>query len=191
MRRVGARHEPREHSDIRIQKRMHAAGGGVDLHASVFVARAVWERLERVARYLLRPALALDRIRLVDGEYEVGLKRPWSDGTHALRFSPHELMEKLSVLVPMPRANLVRYHGVLAPAAKWRDHVLPRPDGEGRVCGHRPPGGRVPKRCVPWAMLIRRVFLDDVLRCPTCRGPRRLIGEVTDPPRAPRHRRGH
>ena len=100
---------------------MHAKGGGFDLHAGLLVPRADRKRLERVSRYLLRPALALERLHEVgeDG-YEWVLKRPWADGTHALRFSGHELMEKLAVLVPMPRANLVRYHGVLAPAARWR-----------------------------------------------------------------------
>jgi hypothetical protein len=29
--------------------------------------------------------------------------------------SPLELLEKLAALVPPPRVNLVRYHGVLAP----------------------------------------------------------------------------
>ena len=31
--------------------------------------------------------------------------------------SPQELIEKLAALVPPPRLNLVRYHGVLAPHA--------------------------------------------------------------------------
>ena len=37
------------------------------------------------------------------------------------------LMEKLAALVPIPRANLVRYHGVLAPASTWRAAVVPSP----------------------------------------------------------------
>jgi len=163
-------------------KRMHAKGGGFDLHAGLLVPRADRKRLERVSRYLLRPALALERLHEVgeDG-YEWVLKRPWADGTHALRFSGHELMEKLAVLVPMPRANLVRYHGVLAPAARWRRHVVPRADAEGRVCGHRSVGGRVPRRRVSWAQLLKRVFIEDVLRCRGCGGPRRLLAEVTNP----------
>jgi hypothetical protein len=164
------------------RKRMHAKGGGFDLHAGLFVPRADRERLERVSRYLLRPALALERLQQVgEDAYEWALKRPWGDGTRALRFSGHELMEKLAVLVPMPCANLVRYHGVLAPAARWRRHVLPQADAEGRVCGHRPRGGRVPKRRVSWAQLLKRVFIEDVLRCRGCGGPRRLLAEVTHP----------
>jgi hypothetical protein len=44
------------------------------------------------------------------------------------------LLEKLAALVPPPRFNLVRYHGVLAPAARQRARVVPSgrvsdPDG--------------------------------------------------------------
>lgn len=32
-----------------------------------------------------------------------------------------------------------------------------------------------------WAELLRRVFALDVLTCPHCGGPRRLIAQLTDP----------
>ena len=44
----------------------------------------------------------------------------WSDGTTHLILSPLELIEKLATLVPPPRLNLIRYHGVLAPNAADR-----------------------------------------------------------------------
>ncbi|MBT4096156.1 MAG: hypothetical protein HOE86_00835, partial [Gemmatimonadetes bacterium] len=36
-----------------------------------------------------------------------------------------ELLEKLAALVPPPRLNLVRYHGVLAPACPDRAQIVP------------------------------------------------------------------
>ena len=90
-------------------------------------------------------------------------------------------MEKLAALVPIPRANLVRYHGILAPAAAWRSAVVPRPIGEDESCPPVPPGGFVPVDRVPWAQLLRRVFLTDVLRCARCGSRRELIATVTDP----------
>jgi hypothetical protein len=44
-------------------------------------------------------------------------------------FEPVELLERLAALVPPPRFNLVRYHGVLGPAAKHRAAVVSRADG--------------------------------------------------------------
>ncbi len=90
-------------------------------------------------------------------------------------------MEKLAALVPIPRANLVRYHGVLAPAAKWRSKVVPKADDEGRVCGRRAPGGVAPNDRIPWSQLLRRAFLVQVLRCAGCGNTRRLVSEVTEP----------
>ena len=57
---------------------------------------------------------------LADGRLLYRLKRPWRDGTTHIVMDPLELLEKLSALVPAPRVHLVRYSGVLAPAAKWR-----------------------------------------------------------------------
>jgi hypothetical protein len=56
-------------------------------------------------------------LRFVDEETLVfSPKTHWADGTCQLVLSPQELLEKLAAVVPPPRLNLVRYHGVLAPA---------------------------------------------------------------------------
>jgi hypothetical protein len=44
-------------------------------------------------------------------------------------YTPHELIEKLIPLIPRPRCHLVRYHGILGPAAKDRAKVV---SGEGK-----------------------------------------------------------
>jgi len=182
VRRVGAGVRAVSSGGQPRRKRMHAGSGSFDLHAAVLVRRGNREGLERLSRYLLRPAIATKRLRLRwDGRYEYHLGRPWADGTAALLFDPHELMEKLAALVPIPRANLVRYHGVLAPAAKWRSKVVPKADADGRVCGRRAPGGVAPSDRIPWPQLLRRAFLVQVLRCAGCGNTRRLLTEVTEP----------
>lgn len=40
------------------------------------------------------------------------LKSPYRDGTTHLVMTPLEFMQKLAALVPRPRLNLIRYHGV-------------------------------------------------------------------------------
>ena len=94
---------------------------GVSVHANVAVPARDRGRLERLCRYVARPPLCGERLsRLGDGRLLYRLKRRWSDGTLAMVFEPHELIEKLAALVPPPRLNLVRYHGVLAPAFPQR-----------------------------------------------------------------------
>ena len=76
---------------------------GFDLQAAVRIPASDRRRLEHVSRYFLRPAIATERLELLDdGNYRYELKRPWSDGTEAFLFEPLELMEKLAALVPIP-----------------------------------------------------------------------------------------
>ena len=98
----------------------------LNLHANVCVPANDRRRLERLCRYVARPPIASERLeQLSDGRLLYRLKHPWRDGTTHMVFTPMELMEKLAALVPAPRVNLVRYHGVLAPRSAWRDSVVP------------------------------------------------------------------
>ena len=87
--------------------------------------RRTGSKLERLCRYLLRPPVAEDRLSLApDGNVLVRLKTPWRDGTSHIALQPLELLEKLAALIPRPYINLIVYHGVLAPNAKWRREVV-------------------------------------------------------------------
>jgi hypothetical protein len=94
---------------------------GFSLHANVALNGADRNRLERLLRYCARPPVAIERLEaLPDGRMLYRLKRAWRNGTTHVVFQPQELLEKLSALIPAPRAHLVRYSGVFAPAAAWR-----------------------------------------------------------------------
>ena len=54
------------------------------------------------------------------------LRHPWDDGTTHVAFEPTAFLERLAVLVPRPRINLLLYHGVLAAHAAWRADVVAR-----------------------------------------------------------------
>jgi hypothetical protein len=91
---------------------------GFDLHANVAVAANNRDGLEQLARYVLRPPIAQERLtRTADGRVLLTLKAEWSDGTTRLLFEPIELLERLAALTPRPRINLVLHHGLLAPVA--------------------------------------------------------------------------
>ena len=83
-------------------------------------------RLEHLARYAGRPAIAASRLMLLpDGRVAYALKKQWKDGTTAVVMAPEVLIERLLALVPRPRRHLVTYHGVLGPAAGLRSRVVP------------------------------------------------------------------
>ncbi len=98
---------------------------GFDLHANVAVPAGDRSGLEHLARYVLRPPVAQDALEITrTGNILLTLRRAWGDGTRAVLFEPHELIEKLAALVPRPRINLLLYHGVLGPSARLRGRAV-------------------------------------------------------------------
>jgi len=117
----------------------------------------------------------------------------------AIGFDPLDFLSRLAALVPRPRAHILTYHGILAPAAEWRDLVVPRPrvksspslgptsssprpepdPASGTLGPALTAQAQRPTR-TSWAELMKRVFALDVLVCPHCGGPRRLIAPLTD-----------
>jgi hypothetical protein len=75
---------------------------------------------------------------------------------------------------------MLTYHGVLASAASWRGLVVPAPASPAPSPAaepQRPPLSN--RKRLSWAELLKRVFAIDVLVCPRCEGPRKLIAPGT------------
>jgi hypothetical protein len=142
---------------------------------------------------MLRPAVVDDRLRVrEDGKILVELKTRWRDGTTHLVLTPRQFMQRLCALVPAPRANLTRYHGVFAPNARLRPRIVPRkpeqlplpasPAGEPRPTEPVAPANRGRRRDrYDWATLLRRVFEIDVTTCPDCGGTMTVLAAITAP----------
>jgi hypothetical protein len=107
------------------------------------------------------------------------LRHKWRNGATHVVFEPLDLIAKLAALVPPPRFNLVRYHGVFSANARWRSQIVPYDPGESDSMPHsgcnaekeeKKAGGKndlMPGRCHPrsysWSELLRRVFEVDIL----------------------------
>jgi hypothetical protein len=155
----------------------HAHEAGFDLHANVRVGPLDRRGREHLVQYVLRPALAQQRLRrLPDGRVVLTLPRPWRDGTRALLVPPLTVLERLAALTPRPRINMLLYHGVLAPNAPWRAAVVPEEEEGG---GHA--DGTKAGRYIAWATLMRRVFEVDVLACVRCGGRMRVLATLEEP----------
>jgi len=87
--------------------------GGFSLHAGVAAEAHESQKLERLCRYIARPAISEKRLSLSpQGRVRYQLKTPWKNGTTHVEFEPVEFIAKLAALVPPPRAHLTRFHGV-------------------------------------------------------------------------------
>ena len=107
---------------------------GFSLHARVRISLRDRERLERLCRYVARPAVASERLSLSrNGNVLYRLRRPWRDGTTHFVFEPLVFLERLAALVPRPRTHLVTYH-----AGRRYRSLPPRPGETASSLGHDP-----------------------------------------------------
>ncbi len=159
-----------------------ATHAGFSLHAGVAVRGGDKKTLERLCRYITRPALAEGRLSLTpQGRVRYTLKTPYRDGTTHVVFAPLDFMARLAALVPKPRVHLTRYHGVFAPHSAWRAKITPA----GRGSGIQPADTGTPAerhRAMSWAQRLKRVFKLDLQSCEGCGGQVRVIACIEDPP---------
>lgn len=160
---------------------------GFSLHAGVATKAQEREKLEKICRYIARPAVSEERLSTNDrGEVIYKFKKPWDDGTTAIRMTPMELMEKLAALVPRPRVHLTRFHGVLGPHYKYRKQIVPQKPvaptltlAQAQSEVDKPPAPAAKR--IAWARLLKRVFGIDVSICPKCSGQIKIIAAIEDP----------
>ncbi|MGL4123553.1 IS91-like element ISCR2 family transposase, partial [Proteus mirabilis] len=105
---------------------------GFSLHAGVAARADERKKLERLCRYISRPAVSEKRLSLTrGGNVRYQLKTPYRDGTTHVIFEPLDFIARLAALVPKPRVNLTRFHGVFAPNSRHRALVTPAKRGRG------------------------------------------------------------
>ncbi|MCP4376043.1 MAG: hypothetical protein GY794_07710 [bacterium] len=144
------------------------------------------DKLERVCRYIARPAVSEKRLSLTDdGRIRYELKTRYRDGTTHVFFEPLDFLARLAALVPRPRVNLTRFHGVFAPNSKHRIQITPAKRGK----GHRhntDEEGQCPspvarRAAMTWAQRLKRVFNIDIEVCSKCGGADKVIACIEDP----------
>jgi hypothetical protein len=159
---------------------------GFSLHAGVAAAAQQRDKLERLCRYITRPAVSEKRLSLTNqGQVRYELKTPYRGGTTHVIFEPVDFIAKLAALVPKPRVNLTRFHGVFAPNSKHRALVTPAKRGK----GNRPKAADGQEEQTPvqrhaamtWAQRLTRVFKIDVETRRICGGTARVIACIEDP----------
>ena len=94
-----------------------------------------------------------------------------------------DFIARLAALVPKPRVNITRFHGVFAPNSRHRALVTQAKRGRGKkamVTGESPwPAER--RAAMTWAQRLKRVFNIDIETCSVCGGGVKVIACIEDP----------
>ncbi|MFH1130281.1 MAG: hypothetical protein V1754_03035, partial [Pseudomonadota bacterium] len=102
---------------------------------------------------------------------------------------PLVFLRRLAAIIPPPRKNQIRFHGVFAPHSKFNAKtktLVPTPEitkakkpvlaDELEIMDAKQRGYRM-----LWSELLMRVFQNDVLACPKCGGRLRLVALIKEP----------
>jgi len=169
---------------------------GFSVHNGVTVGADDPDGLERLARYLVRPPVSLDRLELTDdgdrATYRVKRSaKPESAGQEVVEsFDPRDLLARVLMHVIEPRAQVIRYYGEYATRARAtrRRDGRPLEHDRDRASGCEASGldrasatDRASRRAQrrAWAQCIRRIYEADPLTC-ECGATMKIISFITE-----------
>ncbi len=157
---------------------------GASRHAGGAARADERKKLERLCRYISRPAVSEKRLSLTrGGNVRYQLQTPYRAGTPPGIYAPLDFNARLAALVPKPRVTLPRFHGVFAPNSRHRALVTPAKRGRGnKVRVADEPATPAQRRAsMTWAQRRKRVFNIDIEPCSGCGGAMKVIACIEDP----------
>jgi hypothetical protein len=151
------------------------------LHAGVSVKAYQRDKLEHLCRYISRPPVSKHRLSLTqEGNIRYELKTPYRNGTTAMVFEPLDFISKLAALIPSPRVNLTRFHGVFAPHSNYRAGIINQPR-DNKSLEKAVPTENEKQGAMKWAARLKRAFNIDIKTCEACGGKVKVIACIDDP----------
>ena len=151
--------------------------------------------LERLARYLLRPPVSLERLHV--DEHARTIAYAGKPGRTAGGLNPavrsaaldaQEFLARLLMHIPEPRLHLIRYYGAYSSVVRARRRQRARAavivaSTRAGLAASAEPSAAADSRALRhrWAELIRRIYEADPLVCPRCGGEMRIIAFITEP----------
>lgn len=165
----------------RTENKYLAKNSGFSLHAGIACGAHERKKLERICRYIARASLSEERLSTnKKGQVIYKLKKAYDNGTTQIVLEPLDFLSRLASLVPKPRVNLTRFHGVFAPNFKHRAKVVP-------MLKEAPKAEEKDKAknkayAMTWSQRLKRVFKIDIEKCPSCEtGKLKVISSIEEP----------
>jgi hypothetical protein len=113
--------------------------------------RPTGDELNRLPDTLTRPPIATKRLAVDTRDRVVcQYKHPFRDGSTHVILKPLDFIARLAALVPRPKLNLTRFHGLFAPNFRYRKRIVPRRSR--RYDADQPPAP------MTWMQRLKRVF---------------------------------
>jgi len=179
-------------SEERIRLLLSWRHSGFSVHTSVTVPPDDRDGLERLARYLLRPPVSLERLHVDEHAqtiaYAARCKPGFQAPTATAPAEPEDFLARVVMHIPDPHRHVIRYSGAYSgvvrarrrreaaqPASAHPVQATAAPTAQARA---DPELRALRRRCVA---LIRRIYEVDPLVCLRCGARMRIIAFITEP----------
>lgn len=163
---------------------------GFSVHAQQRVDAGDLPGIERLARYITRAPIALERLEPAEkGGVRIATPPDPRTGATCVRLDPLDWIHAITSQIPDRGQHLVRYCGWYSSrsrGARRSRSALPPPTVQSAATPGQPPTTarqsppRRPSRA-SWARLLRRVLEVDPLRCARCGSEMKVISVIDDP----------
>jgi len=165
---------------------------GFSVHNRVRVEPEDQPAVERLARYIMRPPISLERMEW-NGVGEVCYRRKRGHESSGLgereveTFDPADFLARVIMHIPEPKRHLVRYYGWYSNVSRGKRRkaevelglLAPaRSGGPSRDDRDRTPNARALRQS--WAQLIKRIYEVDPLMCPKCGSEMKVVAFIID-----------
>jgi hypothetical protein len=154
---------------------------GFSVFAGPAVEPTAVESLESQARYVTRPALAMDALQKRD-DGTLAMQTPPDPRTGAaiVVFDPLEWIHRITAHIPDPGQHNQRYYGAYSNRARVRAQALQdlaAPSAQARPAGQDSDFAKQARRT--WGRLLRKIFEVDPLLC-RCGARMKIVSVITD-----------
>ena len=167
-------------SDERIELLMSWRHTGFSVDNSVTVYPSDERGLERLARYVIRSPVSLQRLNDLPQTQQVFYQvNKGHDQEDSEIIDSMEFLARVLMHVPDLNKPYIHYYGIYSNRSQHK----PRKDpvsAEG-TRNEDPPSGSNSKLRRRWANLIRRVYQSEPLICPKCGSKMRILSFITQP----------
>jgi len=175
------------------------AHSGFSVHGGQRVDASDAQGLERLGRYVTRPALATGAVTLRDdARVEVATPPDPRTGAASVVLDVLDFVHAVVTQVPDAGKHLVRYYGAYAHKFRGRvraaaaaisppatpdasETTATRRDADAEPVVPAEPGSPEALRRSSWARVLQKVFEVDPLLCARCGTPMKVVAWITDP----------
>jgi hypothetical protein len=151
---------------------------GFNVHSKGKINGCNAEQIEKVARYMSRAAISVERVEFNPGDNTVTVyeKQDRSPSCKQARYTLLEFIALLAGHIPSPYECITLYYGVYS--SSYRGKEKRENIGDAKVIVEEKKGKG--KASSTWARLIQKIFEIGPLLCPKCGKEMKLVAFITN-----------